>query len=236
MRSIVVTALIVVGSTCMADEDAERFVSEVRVRIEEIKKERDELTDQIKAMKTGRVNLNLNGPLAVTDSRGKKRYTWRSREEKEKAIAEANQRLGMLSDPAAAIPKLPLASAFKSGMIGRMPDVHSSQVFVRIGEGGAMTTQCVLYRCIALQVIDDSNVLVRHESQTTSLAGVHPEVQSAIFLLRSPTKGMVDGQGIPVNGVYKVTGTHQYESQTGVRTVFAVEPFDASELVAKAKG
>jgi hypothetical protein len=47
---------------------------------------------------------------------------------------------------------------------------------------------------------------------------------------------MVDGQGIPVNGVYKVTGTHQYESQTGVRTVFAVEPFDASELVAKAKG
>jgi len=235
MRLIAI-ALLLVGSTCFAEEHSDRFVAALRALIETAEKERDELTTQIKAMNSGRIDRRAKEPVVVNETRSGKRYTWRSREDKEKAVAEAQQRLESLPDPMAVLPKLPFANQLAVGMIGEMPETSTTQVFVPIGDLGTMAPQHTFYRCFALQVLDDSQVLVRHESQTLSpVVGGATQTKSEIFLLQAPTDGMVDGQQITVTGVHKVTGTHRYQSQAGARTIFVVEPFDASELVAKAR-
>lgn len=231
----VTVVFLLAGSVCNADEHSEKFITEVRSRIAAIEKERTEVSKQVKAMESGRIVRTIDTPFTTLEVRGTTRYVWRTREEKDKAITQAKQRLESLAEPSRIVPTLPFANQFAVGMIGAMPETTSESVFVRIADTGTTTAQHTFYRCIAFQVLDANRVLVKHEAQTATFADQPAKVRSEIFLLNTSTAGMVDGQRIAVTGVHKVTGTHQYESTNGVRTVFAVESFDASDLIKQAK-
>lgn len=227
--------LLSLASVCHADEHSDKFVSQVRERIAAVEKDRSELEKQLKAMSAGRINRNIDEPFVALEVRGAARYVWRDREVKDKHVAEVKQQLESLADPSRIISSLPLATQWAVGMIGNMIDSETGTTFVRIGETGLQSVQVTAYRCIAFQVLDEKLVLVKHESQTTGAVGEPAKVRSEIFLLKTPTSEIADGQQIAVAGVHKVTGTHQYKSAAGVRTVFVLEPFDADQLIKQAK-
>jgi len=234
MRTLLLIFLALACSVLRADEHEDRFIAEIKSRIAANKDESAKLEKQIKAMKAGRVVRGVKGPVEVLEVRGAERYVWRSKEEKEKGVAEVEAKLARLSDRESLIPDLPFAKGFAVGQIGNLPISHTEIVSVIISETSTQTNQGTFYTYSVFQVIDGNNALIRHEKQVHTLAGRQPETSSEVFWLIGKTDGMADGTRMPLQGMHRVTGTKQYEAQRGPRTVFVVEPFDASELIEKA--
>lgn len=234
MRTLLLIFLALSCSILRADEHEDRFIAEIQSRIAANKDESAKLEKQIKAMKAGRVVRNVNGPVQVMEVRGGERYVWRSKEDKEKGIAEVEAKLARLADRESLIPDLLIGKGFAVGQIGNLPISHTESVFVRIGETGTMADQVTFYFYSVLQVIDADNALIRYERDVATLADRTSKKSGDVFWLVGKTEGMADGKRIPLQGMHRVTGTKQYNAQAGPRTVFVVEPFDASELIAKA--
>jgi hypothetical protein len=234
MRTLLLIFLSLSCSIVRADEHEDHFVTEIKSRIAANKDESAKLEKQIKAMKAGRVVRGVKGPVEVLEVRGAERYAWRSKEDKDKVIAEVEAKLANLSDRESLIPDLPFAKAFAVGQIGNLPMQSTESVFVAIGDTGTQANQTTFYNYRVFQVIDDNNALVQQEKRIATLADRQPESSSEVFWLAAKTDGMADGIRIPLQGMHRVVGTRQYEAQRGPRTVFVVEPFDASGLIDKA--
>jgi hypothetical protein len=54
---------------------------------------------------------------------------------------------------------------------------------------------------------------------------VTPPQTETVWLTGISTEGLVDGQQLRGWGPFKIGGTRQYESQSGLRTIFVLEPF-----------
>jgi hypothetical protein len=234
MRTLLLIFLALSCSILRADEHEGRFIAEIKSRIAANKDESAKLAKQIKAMKAGRVVSGVNGPVEVLQVRGVERYVWRSKEEKEKVVAEAEAKLARLSDKQALIPDLPFAKSFSVGQIGNLPMQRTDSVFVAIGDTGTQANQSTFYAYTVFQVIDGNNALIQQEKRVATFADRQPESSSEVFWLAAKTEGMADGTRVALQGMHRVVGTRQYEAQRGPRTVFVVEPFDASDLIEKA--
>jgi hypothetical protein len=234
MRTFLIALLLISCSILRADEYEDRFVAEIKTRIAANKDESAKLAKQIKAMKAGRVASGVNGPVEVLQVRGVERYVWRSKEEKEKGVAEAEAKLVSLSKKESLIPDLPFAKSFSVGQIGNLPMQTTDSVFVAIGDTGTQANQTTFYAYKVFQVIDANNALILQEKGVATFADRQPETSSEVFWLAAKTAGMADGTRVALQGMHRVVGTRQYEAQKGPRTVFVVEPFDASDLIDKA--
>jgi hypothetical protein len=234
MRALLLILLSLSCSILRADEHEDRFIAEIQSRIAANKGESAKLEKQIKAMKAGRVVRGVSGAFQVVEARGAERYVWRSKEDKEKGVAEAEAKLVSLSKKESLIPDLPFAKSFSVGQIGNLPMQTTDSVFVAIGDTGTQANQTTFYAYKVFQVIDANNALILQEKGVATFADRQPETSSEVFWLAAKTAGMADGTRIALQGMHRVVGTRQYEAQKGPRTVFVVEPFDASDLIDKA--
>lgn len=81
------------------------------------------------------------------------------------------------------------------------------------------------HNCIVQQVIDDRNMLVEYSDIQVGRVGGGP----IMWVTGVPTTGYVDGKGLELKQMFRVSGTKKYNTALGfAKTVRVLEPFDVS--------
>lgn len=237
-RTAALLIVLLAAATLHADEYEDRFVAQMRTAIQEREGQREELESHLKDLQAGRINRRMQQREVVTEARGRKRYVWNSPEAKEKAIAEVQAKISRLASESGMVPSLRYGSDLPIGMIGKLPVSEETQATTVLNDQLAFTgTRLRTYQYSVRQVIDENNALVEWKRSTHLFANRAPGSSSVLVWLTGPTDGLIDGSQLGIGGgIYKVTGTRQYETAAGSsKTVFVLEPFDASKLIEKAK-
>lgn len=231
-RSLAIVLALAVHPVLLADEHEDRFVSQMRIAIQEREAKHEELESHLKDLQAGRINRRMQQRETVTESRGRKRYVWNSPEAKEKAIAKVQQQIDRLGSDADLLPVLRIGGAVQVGAIGKLPEVVESVRHVLSGGEAVALPEHTIYQHRISQVIDDNNALVAQRRINSSGTVTGTEV----FWLVSPTDGAVDGSPLKMSSAYRVAGTRQYATAAGsAKTVAVLEPIDAARLIQRAK-
>ena len=236
-RALAVVIALSAVSVSLADEAEERFVASVRAAIQEREAKRAELEDHLRDLKAGRINRAMKQRELVTEARGRKRYVWNNPEAKEKAVAEVAQKIRNLGSDDDDTPSLPYGDEMTIGLIGKLPTSESEPATVISGQQAFTGTQSRFHQYSIRQVIDDRNALVEWKRSTTFFADRAPTSSTRLFWLVGSTDGLIDGSQLNIGGnVFRVTDTRKYDTAVGsTKTVYVLEPFDASQLIQKAK-
>ena len=217
---------ILLSQAIRADDSVNRLVSEINLAKKKAEEQKNALTEEIKAMESGRINKQLDSPYEVQKIRNKTVFLWQSKEAKATAIGNKKQKLASLSDINQFIPQL--RRSMKVGDIGRFPTMS----------GDITQNTGYAYQYEVLQVVDANNMLVNWTTFSLALKSYQrlgdkvSAEDSFSFWLIGPTAGFADGSKVSLTDAYKVIGTEQYATAIGSsKTVFKLEKFDTTEVI-----
>jgi len=200
------------------------------LKVEAILRARLQMIDQAKidaqvileAMQKGPIRPRQAEASAVGRVGKTVKFAFRTKEDREKAVEEwiAKNTDEALASKAA--PPLLISNAMDIGDFGYLPD-HTVPL------NGAENS----WQFKVQQVVDERNMLVkvtRFNHASRSEAGDY------LVWVVGKYSGVVDGQTVTFNEVFRVTGTKQYTTAIGgSKTVFMLERFDIAPIVERLK-
>ena len=117
------------------------------------------------------------------------------------------------------------------------PDDEGSLEDCRVGKVGTIILRSPPYNysleATIYQIIDKNRMLVRLEQRFQSFRDIQNYTHSKIVLAKMPTEGHTDNQKLSFDRPVVVSGTYQYETTVGTRTVLVFEQIDPEWLKAE---
>lgn len=209
--------LVVAGSATGDDSKIEAILRSRLYLIEEAKAESDAMFD---AMQKGSIRPRQKETAAMGRAGKTFKFAFRTKEDREEAIETFKLKTSDEALAAKAAPPLLISNLMKIGDFGYLPD-HVVEF-----DGANNSWQFKVQ-----QVVDERNMLVRVARRDHTYLNAR-EAGSYLIWIVGKYSGVVDGQAVTFNEVFRVTGTKQYATAIGgSKTVFMLERFDIAPIV-----
>lgn len=221
MKSFVfaVMAIAVAGAAHADDLKVEAVLRERLQMIDQAKVEAEAMLD---AMRKGQIRPRQREAKAMGMVGKAIKFSFRTKEDREQAIAEWERKTTDEALAAKAAPPLLIKNAMGVGDFGYLPD-H----VLDTDEG-----QCS-WQFKVQQVVDESNMLVKVTRYSHT---ARSEIGDYLIWVVGRYRDVVDGQSVTFPGVFIVSGTKQYTTAIGgSKTVYMLESFDIAPIVERLK-
>lgn len=211
--------LAVAGAAHADDSKVEAVLRERLAMIDRAKVEAEVI---IEAMRKGQIRPRQKEARAMGMVGKSPKFGFKSKEDREEAIAEWEKKTTDEALAAKAAPPLQIENVMRVGDFGYLPD------HVVDTADGQKSWQFKIQ-----QVVDDNNMLVKVTQYNHTRRG---QSGDSLIWMVGRYSNAVDGQVAKFNGVFRVTGTKQYATALGSsKTVYQIEKFDIAPIVERLK-